>query len=91
QGKAFLMCDKFNSLLPAEFANRQFRADKLKHNLQKYYGDRIVIQPQRGQGKSSIVLSSAITLGDAIRAATNMKQELKATQVELDTSFDTIQ
>jgi hypothetical protein len=46
------------------------------------YGSSITIQPQRGQGMSSIVFSSSFTIADAIAAAAKLKFILKITQFE---------
>ncbi|CAG2251301.1 unnamed protein product [Mytilus edulis] len=50
---------------------------KLQRYLENLYGDSVVIQSQQGQGKSNMIMSSNITLGDAIKAASNLKAELK--------------
>lgn len=79
-GKAFLMSsllEMFKSYLPEDFSNTSYRSDRLKSKLQKHYGDLIVIQSQYGQGKSSIVFSSKITLKDAVKAAAKLKERLK--------------
>jgi hypothetical protein len=47
-----------------------------------YYGSSITIQPQRGQGMSSIVFSSSLTIADAIAAAAKLKYMLKVTEFE---------
>ena len=90
-GKAFLLSsllDMFKSYLPEEYSNTSFRSDSLRSKLLKHYGDRIAIQSQYGQGKSSIVLSSKITLNDAIKAATKLKEQLKESQIDCDSEFD---
>jgi hypothetical protein len=46
-----------------------------------YYGSSITIQPQRGQGMSSIVFSSSLTIADAIAAAAKLKSILKVTEL----------
>ncbi|CAC5420190.1 unnamed protein product [Mytilus coruscus] len=58
--------------MPTSFTTR-----KLQRYLGNHYGDSVVIQSQQGQGKSNIIKSSNITLGDAIKAASNLKAELK--------------
>ncbi|VDI23730.1 Hypothetical predicted protein [Mytilus galloprovincialis] len=57
---------------------------KLQKRLMNYYGDSIVIQPQQGQGKSNIMFSSSISIGDAIKAASQLKSELKIAQLDLE-------
>jgi hypothetical protein len=42
---------------------------KLQAKLLGHFGDRITIQPQRGQGMSNIMFSSCLIIGDAIAAA----------------------
>ncbi len=49
---------------------------KLKQKLIQYYGDAIHITPQRGQSRSSFVISSKVSLGDALKIATKMKADL---------------
>jgi hypothetical protein len=44
-----------------------------------------VIESQKGQGQSNIVFSSSISIADAIRAANELKVDLKFSEVE--TSF----
>ncbi|CAC5400232.1 unnamed protein product [Mytilus coruscus] len=58
--------------MPTSFTTR-----KLQRYLENHYGDSVVIQSQQGQGKSNMIMSSNITLGDAIKAASNLKAELK--------------
>ena len=47
---------------------------KLQTMLQNHYGDTIVIESQKGQGQSNIVFSSSMSVADAIRAASKLKQ-----------------
>jgi hypothetical protein len=42
----------------------------------------IVIESQKGQGQSNIVFSSSISVADAIRAANELKADLKFSEVE---------
>ena len=51
-----------------------------------HYSDSIVIQPQQGQGKSNIVFSNSISIGDAIKAASKLKSDLKIAQIDLEIS-----
>jgi hypothetical protein len=53
--------------------------DKASKSLRRYYCDR------KGQGQSNIVFSSSISVADAIRAASELKADLKFSEVE--TSF----
>ena len=62
------LLDMLISYLPNQHANTQYRSEKLKHKLQKLYGDLIVTQPHYDQGKASIALSPKITL-DILKAA----------------------
>jgi hypothetical protein len=45
--------------------------------LQNQYGDTVVIESQKGQGRSNIVFSSSISVADAIHAASELKADLK--------------
>ena len=77
--KAFLLfslIEKFVSYLPENMPT-SFTTRKLQRYLENHYGDSVVIQSQQGQGKSNMIMSSNITLGDAIKAASNLKTELK--------------
>jgi hypothetical protein len=85
--KAFTMSsllDKFCSLLP-EGLSTKYSTAKLQTRLQNHYGITIVIESQKGQGQSNIVFSSSISVADAIRAASELKADLKFSEVE--TSF----
>ena len=82
---SFLL-DKFCSFLPTNIANK-YTTSKLQQKLLNYFGNTIIVEKQRGQGKSNTVFSSSITVSEAIHAANNQKAELKFT--ELETSFET--
>ena len=78
QGQAFTMSfllSRFRSFLPetTDPSVYQNRTDKLEQRLKAYYGDKITIQNQRGQSKSSIVFSSSISVGESVKAASNIK------------------
>ena len=80
--KAFLLSsllDKMFSYLP-EHVHKDLITRKLQRKLESHYGEYIVIQSPQGQGKSNIIMSSSITLGDAIKAVSNLKAELKWSQ-----------
>ena len=71
-GKAFYissLLERFRALLPDDVSRENYRNSKLQRRLQNHYKDEIIIQSQRGQGKSNIIISSKITTGDAVRAA----------------------
>jgi hypothetical protein len=86
--KAFSMSfllDKFCSFLPPNIDT----TSKLQQKLLNYFGNTIIVEKQRGQGKSNTVFSSSIPVSEAIHAANNLKAELKFT--ELETSFENTQ
>ena len=86
--KAFLMStllERFRTFLPKERADK-YTKYKLQNRLLNHYSDSIVIQPQQGQGKSNIVFSSSISIGDAIKAASKLKSDLKIARIDLDIS-----
>ena len=88
--KVFLMTqllDRYKSFLPKVVA-KGYLSSKLQDKMQKYYGDKIVIKPQRGQGMSNLVFSSELSIGDAIAAAGNYKTKLKASEEEYSLSCD---
>ena len=84
--KAFFY--KFYSFLPPNIASK-YATSKLQQQLLNYFGNAIIVEKQRGQGKSNTVFSSSITVSEAIHAANNLKAELKFT--ELETSFENTQ
>ena len=89
--KAFSMSfllDKFCSFLPPNIASK-YTTSKLQQKLLNYFGNAIIVEKQRGQGKSNTVFSSSIPVSEAIHAANNLKAELKFT--ELETSFENTQ
>ena len=89
--KAFSMScllDKFCSFHPPNIASK-YTTSKLQQKLLNHFGNAIIVEKQRGQGKSNIVFSSSITVSEAIHAASNLKAELKST--ELETSFENTQ
>jgi hypothetical protein len=80
---SFLL-DKFCSFLPSNIASK-YTTSKLQQKLLNYFGNAIIVEKQRGQGKSNTVF----TVSEAINAANNLKAELKFT--ELETSFENTQ
>ena len=89
--KAFSMSfllDKFCFFLPPNITSK-YTTSKLQQKLLNYFGNAIIVEKQRGQGKSNTVFSSSITVSGAIHAANNLKFELKFT--ELETSFENTQ
>ena len=86
--KALLMStllERFRTFLPKERADK-YTTYKLQNRLLNHYSDSIVIQTQQGQGKSNIVFSSSISIGDAIKAASKLKSDLKIAQIDLEIS-----
>ena len=84
QKKAFLisyLLDKYRSFLPNGVPDT-YPSAKLQAKLLGHFGDRITIQPQRGQGMSNIMFSSCLTIGDAIAAAGKLKSMLRLTEIE---------
>jgi hypothetical protein len=61
----------------------------LQQKLPNYFGKAIIVEKQRGQGKSNTLFSRSITASEAIHAASNLKAELKFT--ELETNFENTQ
>ena len=84
---SFLL-DKFCSFLPPNIASK-YTTSKLQQKLPNYFGNAIIVEKQRGQGKSNTIFSSSITVSEAIHAANNLKAELKFT--ELETNFENTQ
>lgn len=82
--KAFFVSDlrdRYQRYLPE--SSPIFKDCKLQQKLQTYYSDKIIVQQQQGQGMSNIIMSSFITLYDAVKAAADLKVEFKAVQSEI--------
>ena len=75
------MLDKYRSFLSNDVPDT-YPSAKLQAKLLGHFGDRITIQPQRGQGMSNIMFSSCLTIGDAIAAAGKLKSMLRLTETE---------
>ena len=65
------LLEKYRALLPEE------RADKYtsQKRLLRHYGESIIIQSQQGHGRSNIVFSSSVSIGDAINTASQLKSK----------------
>ncbi|CAC5369231.1 unnamed protein product [Mytilus coruscus] len=90
--KAFLMSfllEKFCTFLPHDLKTK-YTSAKLQRRLEKHYGESIVVQAQKGQGRSNIVFSSSITIYEAIQAASHFKSELKLSKFEREVETPTI-
>jgi hypothetical protein len=57
---SFLL-DKLCSFLPPNIASK-YTTSKLQQKLLNYFGNAIIVEKQRGQGKSNTVFSSSITV-----------------------------
>jgi hypothetical protein len=76
--QAFLMTQllqQYLDYLPAHIPNT-YPVTKLRDRLKIHYGDSIVVQIQRGQGKSNLVFSSDVSIGH-VATAGNLKSKLK--------------
>ena len=82
--KAFLISHSFEiyKTLSPKDVSENYQSTRLQCKLTSYYGSSITIQPQRGQGMSSIVFSSSLIIADAIAAAAKLKYILKVTEFE---------
>ena len=60
----------------------KYSTSRLQSRLEKYYDESIVIQAQQGKGQSNIVCSSSLSIGDAIKAANQLKCDLKFAQLQ---------
>jgi hypothetical protein len=60
----------YKSLLSKD-VSENYQSTRLQCKLASYYGSSVTIHPQRGQGMSSIVFSSSLTIADAIAKATS--------------------
>ncbi|CAG2254031.1 unnamed protein product [Mytilus edulis] len=85
---SFLL-EKYCFFLPPELKTR-YTSAKLQRRLEKHYGNSIVIQTQKGQGRSNIVFSSSISIAEAIQAASHLKCELKLSEIEAEVEIGPI-
>ncbi|XP_053867968.1 uncharacterized protein LOC128827839 [Malaclemys terrapin pileata] len=74
------LLQRYKALLPSEIETASYSSSKLQARLVKHYGSAISFHAQHGQGKSTIVLCSTITLADAVQASGNPKQALKSSK-----------
>ena len=91
-GKTFYissLLERFEALLPDDVSSEN-RSSKRQRRLQNHNKDKIITQSQRGQGKSSIIISSKTTVGDAVRAAQQLTKVVqKSNTLENDYSVST--
>ena len=86
--QAFLMTQllqKYLDYLPAHIPNT-YPVTKLQDRLKIHYGDSIVVQIQRGQGKSNLVFSSNVSIGHVVATAGNLKSKLKTSEIKQEIS-----
>ena len=67
------LLNRFSSLIGKNTDMSSYRTEKLQNRLKAHYGDRVIIQTQRGRSNSSIIFSSSITVGHAVAAAASLK------------------
>ncbi|KAK3085631.1 hypothetical protein FSP39_006444 [Pinctada imbricata] len=75
--KVFLLSNllaKFCSFLPDNSKNA-YTTQHLRQRLERYFGNTITIQSQRGQGMSSLVYSSSVSLSEAIDTVNHLRTE----------------
>ena len=85
QGKAFslkYLLTRYKSLFRENIDRSSYRTEKPQSRLKAHYGDKVVIQSQRGRSKSSIIFSSSVTVGEAITAATALKESVADVSVD---------
>ena len=73
--QAFLMTQllqKYLDYLPAHIPNT-YPVTKLQDRLKIHYGDSIVVQIQRGQGKSNLFCRSYVSIGYVVATAVETK------------------
>ena len=86
--QAFLMTpllQKYLAYLPAHIPNT-YPVTKLQDRLKIHYGDSIVVQLQRGQGKSNLVFRSDVSIGHVVATAGNLKLKLKTSEIKQEIS-----
>jgi hypothetical protein len=85
--QAFLMTQllqQYLDYLPAHIPNT-YPVTKLQDRLKIHYGDSIVVQIQRGQGKSNLVFTSDVSIGH-VATAGNLKSKLKTSEIKQEIS-----
>ena len=85
EGKTFslrYLLTRYKSLLGENIDTSSYRTGKLQSRLKAHYGGKVVIQSQRGRSKSSIIFRSSITVGQAITAATALKESVSDVSVD---------
>lgn len=85
QFTCLLFCRSLIFFLQKDLADK-YALSKLQRRLQKYYGDAVGIQKNKGQGKFNIILSNSITIAEAIHSASQMKSELNLLELKNDIS-----
>ena len=86
--QAFLMTQllqKYLDYIPAHIPNT-YPVTKLQDRLKIHYGNSIVVQLQRGQGKSNLVLRSDVSIGHVVATAGNLKSKLKTSEIKQEIS-----
>jgi hypothetical protein len=86
--QAFLMTQllqKYLDYLLAHIPNT-YPVTKLQDRLKIHYGDSIVVQIQRGQGKSNLVFSSDVSIEHVVATAGNLKSKLKTSEIKQEIS-----
>ena len=76
------LLEKYHALLPEERADK-YTSQKLQNRLLRHYSESIIIQTQQDHGKSNIVFSSSVSIGDDINTASQLKSDLKVAQMTL--------
>ena len=78
EGKAFslkYLLKRFTELRNEPDSEQSYyRAKNLQCRLKSHYGDKIMIQVQKGRSKSNIIFSSSITVGQAVSAASALQE-----------------
>ena len=74
------MLQLFSEYLPVDKKD-SYTTQKLQQKLERHFGDLITIQPKQGQGMSNLIYSSAISVPEAICAATRLKADMHSVTV----------
>ncbi|KAI0208184.1 hypothetical protein LSAT2_007131, partial [Lamellibrachia satsuma] len=70
------LVQRYKVLLPADIDGKNYKSPRLQSLLEKDHGSEVSFLVQHGQGQSTVVLCSTITVGAATHAAGSLKQEL---------------
>ena len=76
---------KYLSYLP-DHIPKTYPVTILQDKIEHYYGNSIIVQSQRGQGKSNLVFSSNVSVGNVVATAGTLRSKLKVSEIKQEVS-----